>query len=226
MAQLIARKKVGTQDERFMAAIEKLQDSPGSLVKDSMLRTELGWQETGYNNTKNRLKRDGKIAVVQGNSGPIRLPVTMSQAKKVFVSYSHADAETHRQLVLHLQPLCRTGQIEIWHDQLIKPGDEWESEIWSKFDMADVILLLISADFVNSEFCYQKELTRALERHSKGEAKLIPIIARNCLWHDLPFGKLQALPDKGVAIMSHSNMDDALTSVANGIQKVLKSIAT
>lgn len=217
------RKKVGTLKERFILALEALQESPGSLVSDRSLREYLGWNDQWYKATKEQLKSEGAIIVKPGNSGPIHLPFTTPTAKKVFVSYSHIDHEIHRQLLVHLQPLCRRGLIQIWHDQLIKPGDEWEAEIWGKLDEADFVLLLISADFVASEFCYQKELTRALERHDSGQATVIPIIARNCLWHELPFGKLQALPDKAIPICSHGHIDDALTNVASGILKVLKS---
>jgi TIR domain len=221
MGRLVQKKKVGTLEERFLLAIEKLQARPGEIVSDRTLREHLGWNDGWYQGTKDSLKASGKIVVAPGYGGPVRLPINATKAKKVFVSYSHIDAEIHQRLVLHLQPLCRRGLIEIWHDQLIQPGDEWENEIWSKFDAADIILLLISADFINSEFCYQKELGRALERHNNKEAVIIPVIARNCLWGDLPFGKIQALPDKGRPIMSHTNIDDVLTDVAKGLQKIL-----
>jgi TIR domain len=222
MASIKERKKVGTLEERFLAAIEHLQDTPSGLVIDRILRDHLDWKEERYNSTKASLKNSGKIIVRRGPGGPVKLPTSSNSAKKVFISYSHVDAEIHRQLVVHLQPLCRQGLIEIWHDQLIKPGQEWEAAIWSRLDDADIVLLLISADFISSEFCYRRELDRALERHAQKELEIIPIIARNCVWHELPFGKLQALPDKGVPICSYGQIDDALTNVASGILKVLK----
>ncbi len=119
---------------------------------------------------------------------------------EVFFSYSHKDKEFHDALVQHLTPLQQEGKITTWHDQKIMPGDEWEKAIESHLESADIILLLISVDFVNSKYCYDVELKKALQRHEKGEARVIPVILRSVDWHNTPFGKLNALPTDGKAI--------------------------
>lgn len=106
------------------------------------------------------------------------------------------------------------GIIEKWHDRRITIGEDWRGEIASSLNDVDIILLLVSADFLASEYCYGIELKRALERHKAGDARVIPIIVRECLWTRSPFGKLQALPRDGKAIASWANRDEAWMDVA------------
>jgi hypothetical protein len=87
-----------------------------------------------------------------------------------------------------------------------------------------IILLLISIDFINSEYCYDTEMERAMERHQKGEARVIPIILRSCLWQYAPFAKLQALPKDAKAVQSWSDRDEALTDIVDGIGKVAEEL--
>ena len=105
-------------------------------------------------------------------------------AVSVFIAYSHRDDQLRREIETHFAAMKRGGIISIWHDQLISPGTEWRSAISDHLETADVILLLISADFFESSFCYEVEMTRAIERHERREARVIPIIARPCDWHD------------------------------------------
>jgi hypothetical protein len=88
----------------------------------------------------------------------------------------------------------------------------------------NIILLLISIDFINSEYCYDTEMERAMERHQKGEARVIPIILRSCLWQYAPFAKLQALPKDAKAVQSWSDRDEALTDIVDGIGKVAEEL--
>ena len=213
-----------TYAERFIDALKVLQESPDAIVTDSKVRDYLGWSKKRYDSTKDNLRSEGSIVVRKGPGGPMQLAKAVSSnQKKVFISYSHADSDLHGRLEAHLQPLCRMNLIEIWHDQMIKPGQAWEGTIWTKFEEADLVLLLISADFIASDFCYRQELHRALERRKQGKASVVPIILRSCLWHELPFGQLQALPDKGKAVKSHNDIDEALTNVAQGLLNLIKS---
>lgn len=82
-------------------------------------------------------------------------------------SYSHADEAQRNELEKHLSPLKRMGKITTWHDRRIVPGQEFEHQIDHYFSQADIILLLISSDFIASDYCYQVEMTNALERHKK-----------------------------------------------------------
>jgi internalin A len=127
-------------------------------------------------------------------------------------------------LETHLKLLQRQGVISTWHDRKIKPGDEWKGMIDENFQHADLILLLVSADFVASDYCYEIEMRAALKRHEKDEAKVVPIILRACQWRHTLFGKLQALPKDGKPVTSWLNRDEAWTDVAEGIKKTVEEI--
>jgi hypothetical protein len=141
---------------------------------------------------------------------------------RLFYSYSHRDEKLRDKLEAHLAVLKRNGVIENWHDRRIGAGNEWEGSIDTHLDVADIILLLVSSDFINSNYCYDVELSRAMERHAQGSAKVIPIILRPCLWTEAPFGKLQALPTDGKAVTSWTNQDAALTEIAKGLSEQIR----
>ena len=97
-----------------------------------------------------------------------------------------------QKLETHLRVLRRGGLIAEWHDSDIKAGDDWKTEIDRHLTSADIVLLLVSADFIASDYCWGEEMTKALERHARGEAKVIPVILRHCRWASTPLAKLQA----------------------------------
>ena len=136
----------------------------------------------------------------------------------VFFSYCHADEELRNQLEKQLAILKRQGVIETWHDRRIGAGEELDSAISAELESSDIILLLVSADFLNSDYCYEIEMTRAMERHAAGDAIVIPVILRSCLWTDAPFGKLNATPPDGKAVMQWPDRDVAFTEVAKAIK--------
>lgn len=136
---------------------------------------------------------------------------------RIFISYSHKDVELRKELDAHLAILKRLEAIEAWHDGLILPGQEWENEIWNAFDAADLILLLISSDFIDSDFCYGKELGRALERHKSGTAYVVPVFIRACVWKGAPFETLNGLPSGAKAVKLWDDRDEAWTNVVEGI---------
>jgi hypothetical protein len=136
----------------------------------------------------------------------------------IFVSYSHADKPFFDQLSKHLKPLEYEGVIRPWSDRQIAPGAEFGPEILSALEMADVILLLVSVDFVASQYCWSVEMKRAIERHDAGSARVIPIILRPVDWHHSPFGKLLALPRDGRPIASWPDPDEALLNIAQSLR--------
>jgi len=138
-------------------------------------------------------------------------------------SYSHADEDLRNKLEVHLAGLKRLGHIEAWHDRRILAGQEFANEIDRKFAMADIILLLVSPDFIASDYCYNLEMQGALQRHAIGEAIVIPIILRPCDWHELPFGKLQAGTTDGKPIVHFPTLDDGFLQVVQAIKKAIKS---
>ena len=128
------------------------------------------------------------------------------------------------QLVKHLVPLRRLGLVSDWHDGELKPGDTWDKEISRNLERARIVILVISIDFINSEYCYDRELSNAMDRHAKGKTIVVPVIARDCLWKALPFGQLQALPRAGKAIATWEDRDAALAEVAEGIRRLALTI--
>jgi hypothetical protein len=150
--------------------------------------------------------------------------VPQDKPVEVFYSYSHEDEDLRVKLERHLSILRNQGLITEWHDRNISAGTEWEKAIDDHLNSAEVILLLISSDFLASKYCYSIEMTRALVRHDANEARVIPIILRAVSWRIAPFSKLNALPRDGKAITSWSNHDEAFTNVAEGIQAVVREL--
>ncbi len=148
-------------------------------------------------------------------------PPKLTSPLTVFYCYSHRDEDLRNELHKHLKLFERQGLIRSWHDRRIGPGQEWATEIDEKLNRAEIILLLVSADFLDSDYCYEIEMRRALERHALGDARVIPIILRDVAWQGAPFGKLQALPTDAMAITSWINRDQAFANVAKGIRTVI-----
>jgi TIR domain/AAA domain len=143
----------------------------------------------------------------------------------VFLSYVHEDEELLRQLEAHLSMLKREGLIATWCDRQIMPGADWAGVIDQHLEQASLILLLVSADFLASDYCYQIEVKRALELHQAGRAVVIPIIIRSADWKNAPFAQLQALPTGAKAITDWSNQDNAFVDVVAGIREVVEKLA-
>ena len=142
----------------------------------------------------------------------------------IFFSYSHKDEDLRDRLEVHLATLKRQGAIETWHDRRIIRGDEFAGRIGEEIERADVILLLVSPDFLNSDYCYDVEMKRAMERHDAGEARVMPVILRACDWHSAPFGKLLAAPKDGKPITSWADLDEAFLDVTLGIRQALEQL--
>lgn len=140
---------------------------------------------------------------------------------RIFISYSHKDDALRAELDKHLALLRREGCIELWSDQRILPGSEFDKDISDALESAQIILLLVSADFLASDYCFGIEMLRAMERHDAGEAVVIPVILRACDWHHSPFKHLNALPSGGRAIAKWASPDDAFLDVVQGLRKLL-----
>ena len=138
----------------------------------------------------------------------------------LFCSYSHKDERLKDELDTHLKLMQRQGLIKAWHDRDIDAGDDWRQSINENLERADIILLLISADFIASDYCYGIEMTRALERHKSGTARVVPVIVRDVNLRAAPFSEIQYLPKDGKAITLWENRDSAWRNVSEGIQRV------
>lgn len=144
---------------------------------------------------------------------------------KIFYVYSPKDAPLREELEVHLSSLKRQGAIEGWHDQMIAPGDDWAEKTSSELESSDVILLLVSADFIASDFCYGRQMKRALELHEGGKARVVPIMLRECDCDHVPFAKIQGLPKDGLPVTSWDNKDSAWTAISKGIRQVVQELA-
>src|SRR5205807_7582494 len=128
-----------------------------------------------------------------------------------------------KKLKTHLKPLQRDGLIVVWQDRDINAGAEWERVINEHLNTSQIILLLVSPDFMASDYCYSIEMKRAIERHERGEACVIPIILDHVYWQVEPLSKLQALPTDAKPIMGADwhNQNEALFNVVDGILKTV-----
>jgi hypothetical protein len=144
----------------------------------------------------------------------------ISAPARLFFSYSHKDEDLRNELAVQLALLRRQGILSDWHDRQILPGHDWKEVLDANLESADIILLLIIADFLASDYCYEKEMRRAMQRNGVG-AIVIPVILRYCDWSSAPFAKLQELPKNGRPIMALRDRDEAWTDVVRGIRAVL-----
>jgi hypothetical protein len=149
-----------------------------------------------------------------------------SRPVSLFISYSHKDQPFREELDKHLSILRRNNVISSWHDRQIAAGAEWRGAIDSNLMSAQVILLLISPDFMASDYCYDVEVKRAMERHEATEARVVPVILRAVMWDSAPFAKLQALPTDAKPVKAWSDQDAAFENIARGIRAVVESIAS
>lgn len=147
---------------------------------------------------------------------------------KFFVIYAREDNTSIVEFKKSLAPLERKGEIQVWYDGEIAPGQEWEKAIKSNLKTADIIVLLLSRDFFDSDYIHTHELQEALERHDEGDAIVVPILLRHCGWELVPeIKRLQVLPDNAVPVYSKKHWDDldeAFTNVTNGIVRLLKTL--
>jgi internalin A len=148
------------------------------------------------------------------------------RALRLFYCYSHADSGLRRKLDEHLALLKRDGIITEWYDGKIGPGADIDAAIDENLARSDIVLLLISAAFIHSDYCFQNEMTRALERHDQGTARVIPIILRPVEdgWQSTVFGRLKALPRDGKPVTKWSNRDSAWADIVNGIRKTAREL--
>ncbi len=143
---------------------------------------------------------------------------------EVFCCYAHADEIWLRRLETHLSLLQRQGLISLWHDRRISPGSDWAKAIDTHLETASVILLLVSADFLASDYRYGIEMQQALKRHEGGEARVIPLLVRPVDWKNAPFAHLQVLPTDARPLSTWQDEDTALTDVVAGIRRVLEDL--
>jgi len=152
------------------------------------------------------------------------MPALSEKKLKVFYCYARRDQELREALECHLSHLKRLYHLETWFDREIRPGQIWKKAIDEQLKRADLILLLISPDFLASDYCYRKEMLYALTRHASGEAKVLPILLRPVHWKDAPFSHIQALPKDALPVTRWPDRDEAFSDIARGIDLVLQEL--
>ena len=151
---------------------------------------------------------------------------TLKQEIKLFYCYAHEDKPIRDELEKHLSWLRRRYQLTNWHDREILPGEEWERAIDTHLNTAHLILLLISPDFMASDYCYGKEMRRALERHKAGTCRVVPILLRPTYWEGAPFSSLQLLPTDARPITRWPDRDEAFQNVVTELSRTIKDLLT
>ena len=192
------------------------------------LQQHINIQESEPERVRNQSEELDKVLLLEQEQMQVaELVIPKSNPKRaieVFYSYAHKDEKLRNKLETQLSLLKQQGHITNWHDRKIGAGKEWANEINEHLNAADIILLLVSPDFLASNYCYSIEMKRALERHEAGDATVIPIILRKVYWQGAPIGMLQALPKDAKPVTSWKNQDEAFFNVAEGIRKIVEEI--
>jgi TIR domain len=149
-----------------------------------------------------------------------------SQPIEIFCCYAREDQNLLESLQKHKMFLQRQGQITLWSDTNLNAGTEWEKELHLHLKSADIILLLISPDFIASDYCYSTEMELAIKLHNQGDTQVVPIILRPTVWQDAPFAKLWIVPTNAKPATTWSNLDDAFHDVAKHISKIVAECQT
>jgi hypothetical protein len=143
---------------------------------------------------------------------------------RAFISYSHHDKAALDRLHVHLKNLTRGGHIETWYDRDILAGSNLNAEIARELEAADLFLLLVSADFIASDYCVEREMKRALERHAAGAARVVPIIVEECDWKEMgELRQLKAVPTDGKAISEWANSNTAYLNVVQELRRIIEA---
>lgn len=144
-----------------------------------------------------------------------------AEGNKIFLLYSHEDEDLKEQFLKHMAILRRSQQALIWHDRDIQGGEESRKQIDAHMASANILLMLISASFIASDYCYGEQMEAAMKRHEQGTAKVVPIIIKPVDWKGTPFDKLQVLPSDMRPVSAWSNRDEAWLEVVKKIRAIL-----
>ncbi len=155
---------------------------------------------------------------------PIETATEVAEPVNIFIAYSRADAAFLDELRRHLMPLSRAGRINVWFDGEIEAGKNWEAEIKQNLGRAEIIVLMVSADSIGSDYFYGKEVATALDRHESGTARVVPLIIRACQWTETPLRHLQALPKDGRPVANWQPRDDGWFDAAGAIGQIVSDI--
>ena len=155
------------------------------------------------------------------------IPFSSNNKVQLFISYSSKDTDLMNELLTQLKVLAISdNQIEFWQDGLLEPGIVWDREIKEKLHAAQIVLMLVSASFLTSEYVLNIEIRDTLLKQEKGEVSAIPVILKPCAWQNTPLSKFQVLPRKGIPVTQYPDRDIAWLEVVTGVQSVIKKWKT
>ena len=139
---------------------------------------------------------------------------------KVFISYAHEDEAFKVKLEKHLSMLKRRGMLDTWNDRELNVGDEWDVEIKAALHEADIVLFLLSADALASDYIHDVEIKKALENYKQNKTTIIPVLLRPCSFRDSPLSHFKSLPEKRESIQEYPNQDDAFMEIYNHLRQL------
>jgi len=151
-------------------------------------------------------------------------------APSLFISYSHADTELRKAMDIHLGALRRLGKVISWSDGQLEPGKDWNEAILRNLRSADIVLLLVSPDSLDSDYIWKVEIAEAMKRQEQGKCRVIPVLLRPCDWKEMAFSKLEVSPKdprnaRPKPVSLWQDQDEAFSIVVQGIKKALKELA-
>jgi hypothetical protein len=223
-ARLVLYPRLGHNDVALASLLANLTDSRFPPVGDLPLRITSAVTEPtkpSLETTTDEPRDSAHLYVTTEIPVPEVREAKTSAGRSAFVSYAHRDERYRRQMDIALAQLSRNMLISVWHDKMILPGQEWEQEIDENLERADIVLLLVSPDFLASDYAYGSEMLRALKRQRAGEAIVVPIIVRPSEWQYSPLGSLQALPSQGRPVSTWPNRDQAWLNIAQGLRRLI-----
>ncbi|HEX8266581.1 MAG TPA: tetratricopeptide repeat protein [Pyrinomonadaceae bacterium] len=215
----IAEKSINLGNYQSYTVLAKTYQKMGDIETAYQIAEE-GMKTSGWD--KSRLIR--KFQELKGLLYQLKQHEKEMKKLKVFLSYAHKDEDIKVELDNHLSALKRSDKISTWNDRELRAGAEWDNTIKAELENADIVLLLISANFIASNYIWNIEIKKAIEKHENGTAVVIPIFCKFCDFGDMPFAKLQGLPKDAKFIASQSDKDQTYTEVAIGIRKVVENL--
>jgi TIR domain len=147
--------------------------------------------------------------------------MAMKRPATAFISYSHRDEVALQSLITHLAMLRREGSIAEWFDQKILAGGEIDQEVSRQLDKCDLFLPLLTPDFLASNYCYETEMQRAIERHESGEMHIVPLVIEPCDWKASPLKRFKALPRDGKPVAEWTNKNNAYLDIVTELRRLI-----
>lgn len=198
---------------------DEIEQRDGHWIPLAPFRALMADADHAFHAKEGRAPERGDTENVLHSPQPVNK--TSTTAKKAFFSYSKHDRAYLDDFLKALSALRRNGKIQPWEDSQLKPGEEWDDTIKQQLAEAEIIFLLLSNDFLATDYIWEVEIKAAMERYAKGEIRVVPIVLRPCDWKDLPFSGLNALPAKAKPVVDYPNKDTAWLEVVTGIKAIL-----